>query len=594
MKIFKNFFKSIKPAAARFPAVFVFCLVAVVFSTLATSSYEIYSTSGLDYQSAEYKAIVEKRDAFQENNLDFLKAAAWTVVFAFFAGVAAPLAAKKFDEKKKKFLALGGQALCAAVFFASYALFKGDSSYRMLAYWGTSAALLFVTVFLLMFEQEEKLVAPNLIMSGMISGISSGCVCAGLFIIRLAVHYLLFELKDLAQTVVDSTIISFSWVFCCSCIFVAYASKPKEEISVPKAFKVIFMFILLPLYLILLFVLYAYIAKSLFTLSLPNGKINWFVSFATVFYLVFYFSVRQFEEKAAKLFCKWGAALLIPLIATQCVAFGIRINAYGYTPARYASLLYILFSAACVALSFVREGKYMSGAFPLFAALCLFCSITPMNLIDVPFKNQTARLEKVFKSASLLNSDGTLDTKKSKEVLSERQKAQVVSSYKEIIHSSSKIKKALWLLKDGEKFDFNKSFGFDFSEDYGKGLGQKKYYFYGFGKDESGPFDVSAYSQLYQIKEIDDRNQKALVKWGKSNQTDITSEIKALLKEVDQEEYNNAYDYVQKNPGKPLVIKIDGGWSIVLTRLDARQLERLNGEENDSRWSVDGMGFVCK
>ncbi|MBQ6028770.1 MAG: DUF4153 domain-containing protein [Treponema sp.] len=593
MKIFKNFFKAIKPAAARFPAVFVFCVVAAVFVTLESSSYEIFSTSGLDYNSGEYKAIVEKREAFQKNALDFCKAAAWTVTFAFFAGIAAPLAAKKFGEKRKKLFAIGGQALSAALFFVAYALFKGESAYRLLAYFGTEAAIMFLAVFLLMFEQEEKLVAPNIIVSGMISGIAAGCVCAGLFIIRFAVDNLLFKLTGLVQIVVDSSIISFSWLVCCACIFVAYATKPKEEISVPKAFKVIFMFILLPLYLILLFVLYAYIAKSLFTLSLPNGRINWFVSFASVFYLVFFFSIRQFESKAVQLYCKWGAALLIPLIVTQCVAFGIRINAYGYTEARYASLLYILFSVACVAISFIKKGKYMSAAFPLFAALCLFASVTPMNLLDVPFKNQTARIEKLFKSAGLFNQDGTLDAQSSEQKLSEEQKAQVVSSYNEIIKSDSKIKKALWLLKDGGKYDFKKSFGFAFSNDYGKGLGQKKYYFYGFGEDYAVPFDVSEYSQLYAFKTIDDKNQKAFVHWGDNKQTDITNEIKALLKEMPQDEYNAAYEkHIAKSKGKPLAIKIDGGWTIVLTYLNARQ--RLEDDSKNNYWSVDGRGYVCK
>lgn len=592
MNIFKNFLTAIKPAVARFPAVFVFCFAAAIFCTLTASSYEMFPTDDLNRESAEYKAIVEKRDSFQKTNIDFAKAAAWATSFAFFAGIAAPLAAKKFDEKKKKIFAIGSQALSAALFFAVYVLFKGEDAYRLLAYCGTLAALTFLTVYLLMFEQEENLVAPNLIVSGMISGIAAGCVCAGLFVIRFAIHYLLFKIEGLAQILVDSAISNFSWIVCCTGIFVAYATKPKEEISIPKAFKVIFMFILLPLYLILLFVLYAYLAKSLFTLTLPNGKINWFVSFASVFYLVFFFSIRKFESKAAKLYCKWGSALLIPLIVIQCIAFGIRINAYGYTEARYGSLLYILFSIACVAISFVKKGKYMSAAFPLFAGLCLFCSITPMNLFDVPFKNQTARIEKVFKTAGLFNDNGTLDTQNAEQKLSEEQKAQVVSSYNEVINTNSKIKQAIWLLKDGDKFDFKKSFGFAFSNDYGKNVGVKKYFFYGFGEDTAIPFDVSKYSKLYKIKTIDDNNDKAVVKWGEW-QTDITKEIKDLLKEMPEDEYNKAYEnYITKNKGKPLAIKTEDGWTIVLTYLNARQ--RLEDDSKNNYWSVDGRGYVCK
>ncbi|MBO4546669.1 MAG: DUF4153 domain-containing protein, partial [Treponema sp.] len=173
-----------------------------------------------------------------------------------------------------------------------------------MAYGGITVALVFCSIFILMFEQEEKLVVPNLIVSEVIAGISAGCVCAGLFIIRYAVDFLLIKFNSLAETVVAAAIIGISWILVCPGIYVACVTKPKEDITCPKAFKVIFMFILLPLYLALLLVLYGYFAKCLFTLSMPSGKINWFVSFAMVFYLVFHFSVRQFEEKAAKLFCK--------------------------------------------------------------------------------------------------------------------------------------------------------------------------------------------------------------------------------------------------------------------------------------------------
>ena len=98
---------------------------------------------------------------------------------------------------------------------------------------------------------------------------------------------------------------------------------------------------------------------------------------------------------------------------------------------------------------------------------------------------------------------------------------------------------------------------------------------------------------MYAFKTIDDKNQKALVKWGDNKQTDITNEIKALLKEMPQDEYNAAYEkHIAKSKGKPLAIKIDGGWTIVLTYLNARQ--RLEDDSKNNYWSVDGRGYVCK
>ena len=60
-----------------------------------------------------------------------------------------------------------------------------------------------------------------------------------------------------------------------------------------------------------------------------------------------------------------------------------------------------------------------------------------------------------------------------------------------------------------------------------------------------------------------------------------------------EDEYNKAYEnYITNNKGKPLAIKTEDGWTIILTYLNARQKLEDDGKKN--YWSVDGRGYVCK
>lgn len=592
MKALKNFFKSIKPAVLRFPALFILLAACAVFSTLLSSAWEIFPTKDLKYDSQEWKAVSESRKEFSELITNLLKAGGISAIFSFFAGIAVPFFAKKFEQKKRTLFLYGGQILGLLLFLPAYFIFKDSSFYKGMAYCGLMAAMIFCSIYILMFEQEEKLVVPNLIVSEVIAGISAGCVCAGLFIIRYAVDLLLIKFNSLADTLVNSAIIAVTWMIVYAGIYVASITKSKEEITCPKAFKVIFLFILLPLYLALLLVLYGYFAKCLFTLSMPSGKINWFVSFATAFYLVFYFSVRQFEEKAANFFCKRGAVILIPLIVIQCLAFGIRINAYGFTPSRYASLLYILFSMIFVTLSFVKGGKWMSAAFPLFAGLCLFATITPMNLADVPQRNQYARIDRIYKKAGLLI-DGKYDIQNAAKKLEPAQKAQIVDSYDAIVGSESKIRRDGWPAKDKVSDDVNKEkfeklFGFAYSKKYGKEPTEEIFYRFNFDYDKEFPVNIQKYSELYRITNVNDADKKIVITWADDRKTDITQEIMDLLKEVDEEEYSN---YKEK-PGASIVLKQEDGYAYIFTSLSAKMKKDKDGKI--IYFDVYGSGFVCK
>ena len=615
MNIFKSIWKSIKPAALRFPGVFALSLAAATFLTLEISTYHIFSTRGLSYDSFAYKEIRASANAFSDTMTALLKASVWAMLLAFAAGLFFAVRKKSGEgagQKTHRILSIAAQILCVALAVPAYFLFKTDLAYTNLALYGTSVAFMAVSTFLLSFLQDEKKFVPNILLSGMIAGISSGCVCTGLFIIKFAVSSLLVEIDGSLDAILSNSILSFSWVMFLSDMFVSYVSKPSETISSPKAFKVIFLYILLPLYSALLLVLYLYLAKSLVTRTLPNGQINWFVSFATALYLLFYFSIKQYENAFTKFFTKWGAVVLYPLIAVQCIAFTIRINAYGYTPVRYTSLVYIIFSVISCILPLVKDGRFMRFVCPLLAFFALFVSITPMNAIDVPVRNQISRIEKLYASKGLF-SDGKVLSQNAESVFSDEEKARICSMHDEIRWSESKAKRPEWwengwkwkpeetknpkIEKNREDsdesknpYDFEGVFGFAYSKTYGKNDG-KEYFGFSIRVPDYAPINIEGFSTLQAITDSKgfDKGGSQEFKIYSGGEIDITSEIKSRIEKISDKEYNDWSRLGRES--QPLIIKT-GTETVILTDVDVRINIDSDGKKQMGQFFA--RGYVCR
>ena len=95
--------------------------------------------------------------------------------------------------------------------------------------------------------------------------------------------------------------------------------------------------------------------------------------------------------------------MLLPVLAIQLFAIYIRVSAYGLTDVRYASLVLILFAVLFIVNSVIR--KKITWVFAAGAVISLLVTVTPLNLADVPARDQANRLMKVVNKYGLL-SDG--------------------------------------------------------------------------------------------------------------------------------------------------------------------------------------------
>ncbi len=332
------------------------------------------------------------------------------LTLAFLMGTAFSIPATLLTQKLtvlKKYLIQGLTAATGFVLgFFSYRGF-GNNIYKELYYFGILCAVLLITLYLFIPKEKSRTYFSLVFKYALFTIFMTIILLGGICLLIFAIQNLILNTDD------------YDIYECCSCfcaiifginVFCYYLFYRRQEESSGKAFKVIALYILFPVFAILLLILYVYLIKALVLLKLPNGQINWFVSFASCFYIVFYFILREYDElPVIKYFYKFGAIPFIPLIIIQIYAYFIRVNAYGFTGYRYSSLLFIIFSVITIALTFIKQGKYSQHAILVLTFFVIFDSLTPFNLIKMAHKSQFTRMIKILNKYQMYDSGaGTL------------------------------------------------------------------------------------------------------------------------------------------------------------------------------------------
>ena len=193
------------------------------------------------------------------------------------------------------------------------------------------------------------------------------------------------------------------WCFLAPVFMAAMLPKDNEPTEHPKAFTVLFWF-LVPIGMALLAILYAYIAKIVFTWSMPSGTMNWFASCAVGGYLFLWLSLRCSRVRFFAFLARWGWVALLPVVATQIVGIVIRYNAYGLTAPRMAGMATLAIGIYALALAALDRSA--RSAFIVLAVAGLVLSVSPFNILDVPIMQQTARLRAALERAECFAGSG--------------------------------------------------------------------------------------------------------------------------------------------------------------------------------------------
>lgn len=197
----------------------------------------------------------------------------------------------------------------------------------------------------------------------------------------------------------------------------------------PTALRRFVQFVLIPLVVVYLAILYLYAGKIVLTWDLPKGWLAWPVLILAVIGIFAALLLEPLENDSsfrwAGAFRRWFYRLLLPLVALLLLAIGRRIHDYGVTEGRYLAVVVAVWLAA-VGTAFARTRGPTIKVIPWSLAIsCCLSAIGPWDAFAVSYRDQWSRLERQLQAAGALNqgrlAPGTahLDARTSEEVSSE-------------------------------------------------------------------------------------------------------------------------------------------------------------------------------
>lgn len=181
----------------------------------------------------------------------------------------------------------------------------------------------------------------------------------------------------------------------------------EKDSKYPVVLKFFTQFILIPLLLIYVVILYFYSAKIVFRWELPQGWVSYLVLAYSIVGILALLLVHPLKDDSAKSWVKIFGKLfyfsLLPLLALLFTAIFTRLLEYGFTEPRYYVLLLAIWLLSVV-MYFILAKRPTIRFIPLSLFLFGFFSLVfpYLNTFSVSKRSQKHELEKVLQANKLL------------------------------------------------------------------------------------------------------------------------------------------------------------------------------------------------
>lgn len=232
------------------------------------------------------------------------------------------------------------------------------------------------------------------------SGFFSGILYIGLVIAMTAVRALFdihIEDQRYGQLFLLCLGIVNTWVY--------LSDFPKEiqhniHLEFNKAIEVLVKFILIPLTLLYLAILYAYVAKIIIQWELPKGWVSYLISALALLLFAIQFIIHPVrlthKSRLIRKFTTYAFWLLLPLLILLYIAIYTRVAAYGITELRYFLIIVAIFITGST-LYFLFSKRKQLRFLPL--ALAIFALIGSFGFwgaFSVSKRSQVGQLKELY------------------------------------------------------------------------------------------------------------------------------------------------------------------------------------------------------
>ena len=185
-----------------------------------------------------------------------------------------------------------------------------------------------------------------------------------------------------------------------------------EEKAYPKGLRIFVQYVLIPLVVIYIFILYLYMGKILIEWQWPNGWVaNLVLNFSIVGILgllLLYPIQDQDDHKWVHLFSRGYYIALIPLIVLLMLSIWVRVSEYGVTVNRYFVATLAVWLTAMVIYFLISKMKDIRVIPISLFLIIMLISFGPLSAFEVSERSQLSRLENNLEKHSLLSENGII------------------------------------------------------------------------------------------------------------------------------------------------------------------------------------------
>ncbi len=247
----------------------------------------------------------------------------------------------------------------------------------------------------------------QLVSNAFFTGLSALLLSGGLILILMSIGYL-FDVDIDNDLYADIWVIG--WVLFGGLYFLANIPNQfdydKADCSqFPQGIQFIQTYVLVPLSLIYMAILYAYFIKILFQWELPQGHLGIMVSTFGLIGIITHLTIYPVHERTNALrwfYRNFYLAMILPL-GLFVLAITARINQYGLTEKRYILVLAAIWFAILIITRLIRRKHFSLSTVTLsLATLCLIGTIGPWSITTLPLNSQFSRLETLLIEQKML------------------------------------------------------------------------------------------------------------------------------------------------------------------------------------------------
>jgi|LGVF01.1.fsa_nt_gb hypothetical protein len=339
-------------------------------------------------------------------------------------------------------------------------------------------------------------------------------------VLYLGINAIVFTVEELFELNFDNDIYFDMFIIIAGLFAVTHflgsvlpIEKDMDNDYYPPVWRILFVYIVLPLLSVYTVILYAYFVRLLIVKEFPINMLGHLVVWYGLISVIILFFINRIESNNAytQMFYKYFPAVIMLPLAMLFVAIGSRIADFGLTPPRYfvvisglwvfGSMIYIFFSKSFKSTILVISA----------IAVLLISAYGPQSAFSLSINNQNNRFEDLLVELNMLENDNIIP----RSDLSDEEKKDINEfvRYFDRNHSFDDVRV---LPEDFEYENMGKVFGFEYSYYYPRSKTDISYFY----DEDSLIVDISSYDYLVDIY-LDIRD-------------DFTSESEGILVEFDK------------------------------------------------------------